>query len=401
LRLFGPLLAAAVATAGLAPGAATRASDGVAPALRPDRVVAIRQIGPSGPIVLRADLTGQGPGTAVVRAGAPGAATLTVTAGGRVLLRVAGVGGVGLLAFAHHTPVLVTQTDMCGSGGCFYVGYTYVPAAGRLEAIAGAVGLVGPRLTLRGRRWVPVGPPSTAFWGFARLDAGGLRFSWRTYDAENHRGHRQYVYVPRAGAAGSWRATGAPWFTPDAPLSGSYAGAGTVVGAATRFLAAVCLGLPVEAASVAGSGLGRRLYAAARRALAACAYPNPAVTRVRATRAASGPWTVVLRLSTQGMGVPLAAYAVRLRVAAKPTPKVTAIAATVIPLRVRTDAQALAALAATPAIRAWVGAHPGVVAQLPVSSGATAWQETFILPGGQLAFATVNARSGAVTAPRA
>ena len=370
-RLVAALTAACALFLAAPPVTAAATAQG---ALRPVRVTPIQEPRGASPgqLGLTAALTGPGSrDTVTVRVDGSGDGTLVVSAGERSLLTVPHVGGVGLLWFAGHNPVLVTASDQsgCGSGGCDYVGYTWVQAAQRMEAVGGAVGLTAPRYALRGGRFVPVGPPATTFWGFVSLNARGLALGERTYDAMQHFALQQYVYVPAPAGAGRWQAAGAPTYQPDRPLPESYPGAGTALGVATQFLIAVCMGLPVEAASAAATpAAGRSLYASARRALGPCGYP--AVQVVKATAAGTAAVGLELTVWSQGVGASLYAYRVGLRLQAHGRHAVSALLGHgAIALRYRTPPAVLAAAARSAKVRALFARHPGLSLEEPYPAG--------------------------------
>lgn len=360
--------------------------------------------------VLHAVLTpASAPDTVTVTV-AGGAGHLTVTnPAGQSILALPHVSGVGLMTFGHrHLPVLVTESDIafCGSGGCVYHTYTYVPSARRFEQIPAPASLTTAMPTFRfdpaRARFVTVPsavPAADNFFGFATLSPHGLSIAIRLYDYYQHASVSTYSYVPGTTGPGTWQPAGPPRYTPDRAVTPPVSLRMVV----ETYLIADALGLSRESASLAASAAADRSM---RQTLSPyipygslLSFIDTGWNHDAAAGGGAGQLTVFL---THGYGLDLSLESVRIAArltTVARTSRVASLSVVPITLRYRTVADVLRLLATTPSIRQYLADHPQAEIDAVIPNTDHTWSVLMAAPSGAASRQfIVDAVTGQVTA---
>lgn len=418
-KILGLIAGLSLATAGCgapeasAPAAPTVSSPASAPVssptavsvMTPSAIVSIAQKS-----VLHAVLTPSGATDTVTVTVAGGSGRLTVTnPAGQTIWALPHVGGVGLMTFGHrHLPVLVTESDIafCGSGGCVYYTYTYVPAARRFEQIPAPVSLSTAMPTFRfdaaDARFITVPsavPAADNFFGFATLSPHGLSIAIRLYDYYQHASVTTYAYAAGNTGPGSWQPAGPPRYTPDRAVTPPVSLRMVV----ETYLIADALGLSRESASLAASSAADRSM---RHTLSPyipygslLSFIDTGWNHDAAAGGGAGQLTVFL---THGAGMDLSLESVRIAArltTVEGTSRVASLSVVPITLRYRTVAEVLRLLATTPAIRQYLAGHPQAEIDAVIPNTDHTWSVLMAAPSGATSRQfIVDAVTGQVTA---
>ncbi|MDA8346062.1 MAG: hypothetical protein M0Z66_11330 [Thermaerobacter sp.] len=371
-------------------------------------------LGPTGYVTsetLRAPLTG-GPKSDELRvttAQSPYGllGTLTITSpSGKVLRTVPHIGWVGVLEFGRqHLPVFVTRSDAgnCGSGGCYYVSYRWVPTSHRFAEVRVASNTWPSQPqnyawdAKQGRFHAAAATvqfPKNTLWGFLALTHNGLRLVNRTFDLNQNYLQQDYVYLLGQGPAGAWQPKGQPVYGP-ATLQTPYPSQPLEV--AEALMDAVALNLPRQAKALASSPAAEQsFFGNAHEAWGPLGEPiyDAQVFDAKAAEAGKPVQLPMWEIYGTGAALRLHAFSGTLQFAhVSGQWHVSSLSVAAIPLKVATVGEVLSTLRQDSSFVAYLRAHPGAKIDAPIPQSATVWRVGF--PSG--AFATVDARTGAVT----
>lgn len=357
------------------------------------------------PHPLRATLRGTGKDTLAIASPQPGQGTLTITdSTGHTIFTLGYTAEVSVLDYgSKHLPVILTQADGCGTGGCTYFTYTWNPGARKFTAIAPPGGTPAFRYLPAQKKFQPVmlpAPslePSLGWFGFIRPDAAGLSFTELLYDDWQNVAVNSYALAVDGSGDARWVSQGTSYRAPGPGIGPTFSGPGKALAA---LLQACSLNLPSEGMTLLPPGsAGKALWASLAPLQAwglTLHYVGPG--GVPQVTPGDGTDTMVATISGTSGSLNARLQAYRITATVKPVSnawQITAVQLLPVRLQAASVSDVLELLLKDPSSVYYLSQHSAD--PLTINVIGLRWQLSLGQGGNRLIWQDVSAKSGAIT----